>query len=807
MAGFFRVFCVALAVAMPAANLAFAGADAPRYDGTLAAADDAALRFEKAFRQLRKTVDATCSTDTATTVRPKKLINLYTLTPRHRFGGTLAGEIEGAARNGITEVVDGTDLTLRNAQADVALAAFAGMSEKTAADITAQLRDIKDTAAYSVILTPEDAAPESGALRIGMVVVPRRGVGASVETCPGDFTSVPVTFTARPGGHTFFNDPIAWMSEGSRLGWASFIIGVIGGLVGLWRWLAGRREPPLPPPPPPIQTASTSTTVTQRDGGTVVGGPVENATFGGMNTVDADKYARAVSEKDQATKDNVALHAQFAEVLSENEQLKALLADVPDDLAARESAARAEGDTQEADAIAEAEAALARNDYTKAEVVYAALADKKRDDLLPVLRKLGAVQAVTNVSAARDTFRQIVTLAPDDFEALLLLGDMEIAFGDVAAAGEVFARSVLDAEQRQNDIDRSRALDRSGRAEVAAGRLAAAAGVIGEALTISRRNAEQYPADKNLQANLAIGHGQLGDVLRGQGDGAGAERAYRDGLAIFERLAASDPTNTEWQRDLFVSWSNIGDVLSAQGDGAGAERAYRDGLAIAERLATSDTTNVEWQRDLSVSWERIGDVLRAQGDGAGAERAYRDGLAIRRRLAASDPTNAEWQRDLSVSWNKIGDVLSARGDGAGAERAYRYGLAIRERLAASDPTNAEWQRDLAISFERVGDIAAGNGDDPAAIEAFERALKIYAALVERQPDDHQARVFSVVPHMRLANLKGAEGKTHVEAALGILKPLAAEGRLDAKRNDWIPELEAQLRFASRICGTTENTRA
>ncbi|MEO0617754.1 MAG: tetratricopeptide repeat protein, partial [Pseudomonadota bacterium] len=649
MAGYLRIFSVAIAVAMPGTNIAWAGADAPRYDGSLESAGDVALRFEKAFRNLRKTVDATCPTDDAATASPLKLINIYALSPRHRFSGTLASEIEGAVRKGVEAAVDGTDLTVRNAEADIALAALASMSKKAVEELTAQLREVKDTAAYSVILTPRDAAPQRRALRIGMVVIPRRGADDKVVTCPGDFSSIPITFSPHSDHPSFLTDPVAWMLDGTRLGVASVIIGLIGLLAGVWRWWRGRREPPPPPPPPPIQPVSTSTTVTQRDGGTFVAGPVENATFGGVNTVDADMYARAVSERDRATEDNAALRAQVAEVLSENEQLKALRADVPEDLAARESAARAEGDTQEADAIAKAEAALKQNDYTKAEVVYATLADEKRDDLLPVLRKLGAVQAVTNVSAARDTFRQIVTLAPDDFEALLLLGDMEMAFGDVAAASEVFARAVLNAEQRQHDVDRSRALDRSGRAEVAAGRLAAAAGVFAEALTIDRRIAEQHPADRNLKANLAIGHGQLGDVLSAQGDGAGAERAYRDGFAIRERLAASDPSNAGWQRDLSVSWDRIGDVLSAQGDGAGAEQAYRDGLAIRERLVASDPTNAGWQRDLSVSWDNIGDVRRAQGDGAGAERAYCDGLAIRERLAASDPTNAGWQRGLSLS--------------------------------------------------------------------------------------------------------------------------------------------------------------
>ena len=46
---------------------------------------------------------------------------------------------------------------------------------------------------------------------------------------------------------------------------------------------------------------------------------------------------------------------------------------------------------------------------------------------------------------------------------------------------------------------------------------------------------------------------KIGDVLRDQGDLAGALEAYRESLAVRRRLAAADPSNAGWQRDLTVS--------------------------------------------------------------------------------------------------------------------------------------------------------------------------------------------------------------------------------------------------------------
>lgn len=54
----------------------------------------------------------------------------------------------------------------------------------------------------------------------------------------------------------------------------------------------------------------------------------------------------------------------------------------------------------------------------------------------------------------------------------------------------------------------------------------------------------------------------------------------------------------------------------------------------------------------------------------------------------------------------------------------------------------------------------------------------------------------VLPLARLAYLEPEAAHRHLARALGILKPLAAAGRLDAMRVGWIPIIEAQLAAAS-----------
>jgi tetratricopeptide (TPR) repeat protein len=111
---------------------------------------------------------------------------------------------------------------------------------------------------------------------------------------------------------------------------------------------------------------------------------------------------------------------------------------------------------------------------------------------------------------------------------------------------------------------------------------------------------------------------------------------------------------------LAVSYSDISEVLRAQGDLAGALAAAQQLKERMERLATQDPGNASWQRDLSFSYAMIGDVQSAQGDLAGALKSYRESLGIREKLAKQDPSNALWQSDLALihwrtgsAWAKI----------------------------------------------------------------------------------------------------------------------------------------------------------
>jgi hypothetical protein len=77
---------------------------------------------------------------------------------------------------------------------------------------------------------------------------------------------------------------------------------------------------------------------------------------------------------------------------------------------------------------------------------------------------------------------------------------------------------------------------------------------------------------------------------------------------IRERLAKADPGNAVSQRDLAVAHGNIGDVQRAQGDLAAALSSHQASLVIRERLAKADPGNAVSQRDLVISYVKLAGV-------------------------------------------------------------------------------------------------------------------------------------------------------------------------------------------------------
>ena len=143
-----------------------------------------------------------------------------------------------------------------------------------------------------------------------------------------------------------------------------------------------------------------------------------------------------------------------------------------------------------------------------------------------------------------------------------------------------------------------------------------------------------------------------------------ALRAFADWMARFPPAKAAEPA---WQRERCSMLDRQGDVLRDQGDLAGALQAYRAALTVIQRLASADPSNAGWQRDLSYSHTLIGQVLMKQEQWREALPHLEKSLLIDERIAALDPTNVTWQKDVQVSRRLVAQARAKLGIGVKPE--------------------------------------------------------------------------------------------------------------------------------------------
>lgn len=305
-------------------------------------------------------------------------------------------------------------------------------------------------------------------------------------------------------------------------------------------------------------------------------------------------------------------------------------------------------------------------------------------DVAGIWRQYGALSLVDGSRDAMIAYTRAVDHAPDNPEAHMQLGVLQLRSGRLESAEHSFERQIA------------------------------------------------LSATPETAALRYRGRIMLGDVHAARHDSDAALAAYREALAEIEtqQATAAETETSVLARDLSVTLDRIGDVLLDQGDGTGALKSYTRGLQIAEELAQREGgDNLDLVHDLSVSHERIGDLLDKRGDLVGAQRHFRESLDLTKALVKQQPENRMWTWDLSTSYERLADVLHAQGRRSEALRTYRLGLAIAERLVtASGLSETTYQRDLAVSYHKVGSLEATQGNLAEARELLEKGRAIIAQL-------------------------------------------------------------------------------
>jgi tetratricopeptide (TPR) repeat protein len=273
-----------------------------------------------------------------------------------------------------------------------------------------------------------------------------------------------------------------------------------------------------------------------------------------------------------------------------------------------------------------------------------------------------------------------------------------------------------------------------------------------------------------------------GDILRGQGDLAGALAAHQEGIAIDERLVTLNPTLPE--RNLASLHDvQIGAILYSLGRLDEALEIYRSPIEFYEKLDPSQSDAADWistfclllfgraqvldSRNrldeaaadykratdlcakgleaepgdvslLKILWPAqagLGQVRLGQGNTTDALRCHRGAVETICELIKAEPESIGWQYDLIQERVRLSQVLLQQGQNPAAANELEEAQAVAERLVLHDPTNARWKNGLAMTHVYRGEFYQRQNNSEAALKSFREAEAILGALVAKDPRD------------------------------------------------------------------------
>lgn len=262
----------------------------------------------------------------------------------------------------------------------------------------------------------------------------------------------------------------------------------------------------------------------------------------------------------------------------------------------------------------------------------------------------GLSEAIDAYSEARDIFLALVSL-PDNTLALRALGstdflrasvyekhkEIDAAIDDYRDSIDVFT-TLLGRDARDDDALR--------RLIAGYGRLAALQLTAGDQKAALSTYREAHDAlvgksarndDPRVQRDLAYFSFQIGRLLAGRRDGAGALAALKESLRRFQAASASAPGDGELHRSVWTVGGDLGTLLQKRGDLVGALAAYRESATAL--LVTRDKAPRDplVKRAVGVSADRIGSI----GYLLLLERDFRRSLAAE-EFALSLTPDAGW---------------------------------------------------------------------------------------------------------------------------------------------------------------------
>ncbi len=278
--------------------------------------------------------------------------------------------------------------------------------------------------------------------------------------------------------------------------------------------------------------------------------------------------------------------------------------------------------------------------------------------------------------------------------------------------------------------------------------------------------------------DLGLAMLRVSDVLRTQGDIAGAEALLDENLKMRGAQRARMEGNADWLTSVANITERIGDIRRQRQDLDGALSYYDATLSFREWLVEHYADRPENRDGLLSILGRIGSVRYDKADFAGAATIWARRLEEARRFAADFPGEVPASIRLFDALLSVGDAALAEGDGDRALAVYDEAAAGARALIARDGRQVRLHYALAQSLKGAGWAHLARRDRPAAYAAFDEALAVMDGLTAQDPRNvpwrlYRARIMSDIGTARYQASEYDEAIAVLERSVEDLGALAA----------------------------------
>ncbi len=324
----------------------------------------------------------------------------------------------------------------------------------------------------------------------------------------------------------------------------------------------------------------------------------------------------------------------------------------------------------------------------------------------PELQQAVALHQQGRLDEAELLYKKAIAAAPRDFDALHLLGMLQLQRGRHAEAAQFLAQAVaIDARNpfaffhlgcAQQELQRlAEAIASYDRAAELKPDFAEAFNNRGNALTALGRRAEallSFDRAIALKPDFLLAHYNRGNLLRDLGRPAEA-------LAACERALALKP-------DLVEAWHNRGAVLAELGQYDAALQSYDRALALRPQYAEALSSRGNLLRKMNRHDEALASYGRALALRPDYAAAFTDRGNALSELGRLDEAVADYDRALALDPGQV-EALANRGNALRNLLRCREAIASYERALSLDPDNAEAHANLGWTLLLTGDFARG----------------------------------------------------------------------------------------------------